>query len=363
MRLVKSKFLLIVFIFFSSELITLSQTSAESLEAAQTYGWGFDNFTDAIFPWDLYCHTFFGIPSDKDLSWVTATFDRAFFELAYETKLPTTGGGNCFGMSILSLMMNKYGGYLGYCAPPLSHGTATIAGGAPADPQLKRAINIMHGHQLGLACIQEYINQATSGHSQDASYGLTLAQQTLAKEGPFLVCITKGLLPTDGGHTIIGYKVTGGGSNYKIWVVDPNRIWAIDDADNRDWYDNTDNFVEITKPGAEWNWTFMMAGKQTAWPTNDDDTVPGGSLGEGHLVIMSVSTAGPTQRVPSSMGLSILSLITQIYIWGNDNKDYGYVFSVDNNGRFTGVNYPTFSNSEYFIPMPWLIKPNPYLEH
>jgi hypothetical protein len=295
----------------------ISAVNLKAQHPAEIYGWAFDNFSDTLYNWDIYCHTFFGIPSDESSTWFTATFDKVYFELAFETELPTTGGGNCFGLSLLSLMMNKYGGYYGYCAPPISHITSLDPNGVPLDTQLKRAINIMHGRQLSLAAIQMYIDQAAGGHSQNATYGVSLAKQNIAKEGPVLVCITKELLPDKGGHTMIAYKVTDHGpGKHRIWLVDPNRIWADTSATNRGWYMGDSNYINVDGT----NWTFRMAGKLTDWPTNDDDEVAGGSLGEGHLVIMPISVVGPPGRTPTSMGLSVLSILTKIIIWGNKNS-------------------------------------------
>ena len=292
----------------------IAAINVKAQDPPELYGWAFDNFSDTLYTWDLYCHSFFGVPSDESSTWLTATFDKIFFELAYETELPTTGGGNCFGLSLLSLMMNKYGGYYGFCAPPNSYGSSVDVNGAPVNTLLKRAINIMHGRQLSLACIEAYIEQAVGGHSQNATYGVTLAQETIGKEGPCLVNITKELLPSEGGHSMIAYKVTNvGPGKYKIWVVDPNRIWADTSSENRGWYLSDSNFINVDGS----NWTFRMAGKLTDWPTNDDDEVAGGSLGEGHLTILPISLAGPPGRTPSSMGLSVLSILSKIIIWGN----------------------------------------------
>lgn len=35
--------------------------------AAAKYGFGFRNFVDSSYSWDIYCHSFFGVPLDPDL--------------------------------------------------------------------------------------------------------------------------------------------------------------------------------------------------------------------------------------------------------------------------------------------------------
>ncbi|MBX7217602.1 MAG: hypothetical protein K1X90_11590 [Candidatus Kapabacteria bacterium] len=300
----------------SAALLAIASAMASAQHPAERYGWGFENYTTPMFGWHIYARSYYGIPPDSNDSWLSATFDKLFYEAAFKTTLPDpsgtgNGAGNCYGMSCLSLMMNKYGGYLGYCAPPIKY-VGSGSGSGPSDPDLNTAINIMHGHQLSLACIQQYIEQAHSGHSQDASYGVTLSRQTIGREGPYLVCVTKGWNPQAGGHTMIAYDVTGSAGNYKIWVVDPNRIWADTSANHRGWYTSGSNFIQCTGS----NWSFLMAGKMSAWPTDGDDGVAGSPLGEGHLVVLPLSVAGPTGRSPSSMGLSLPTLLLKIFIWG-----------------------------------------------
>ena len=47
------------------------------------YGWGFRNFSDTVFSWDVYSHSFFGVPLDSDGIWLSATFDKLFYEQAF----------------------------------------------------------------------------------------------------------------------------------------------------------------------------------------------------------------------------------------------------------------------------------------
>lgn len=299
---------------------------------AEELGWGFPNFGTPSFGWDIYRNSYYGIPVDSNTSWFTAPFDKLFYDLAFETTLADpsgTGGGagNCFGLSILSMMINKFGGYKGFCAPTIQY-TDVDAGGTPTTPGLLRAINIMHGHQLSLIFLQSVIEQANGGHALDAAYAVNRAKQALGREGPFLVSVTKSLFPTDGGHAIIGYDVIDeGGGNYKIMVVDPNRIWADTSANHRGWYTSNSNFIQVNGH----DWSFMMAGKLVAWPTDGrDDTIPGGSPGSGNLTIFPLSVAGPTSRTPSSLGLGVTSLISQVFIMNHDGAIGGRIEQVRN---------------------------------
>jgi hypothetical protein len=299
--------------------------SQDDPEPAQ-YGWGFPNYSTTLFEWDIYCHSYFGVPSDSSSSWMSSAFDRAFYELVFKDKLASPGGagtgGLCFGLSALSLMINKYGGYLGFCGPPVLQGSHTNADGSPTTPGLSRAVKIMHGHQLSLACINEYIEQSlpdvgVQPRAQKAHYGVALATQTIAKEGPCLVSITKGWNPLTGGHTMIAYKVTGSPGNERIWVVDPNRIWAYDSTAHRAWYKAKSNCIQVSGD----TWRFRMAGWKSDWPTDATADSVGAPLGSGNLIVLPLSVVGPTGRTPSSLGLSAIGVLSKIYLWAESLKN------------------------------------------
>lgn len=286
--------------------------------AAAKYGFSFRNFTDTMFTWDIYCHSFFGVPLDPNLTWATATFDRLFYELAFKTMLPKGGGsgggaGNCFGISLMSLMMNRFGGYYGYCAPTSAYKGDTNFYNAtgPYDKSLHRVINIMHGRQLSLAALETYLDQAQSGHSQNCNNGFQLAKQTIAKEGPCLVSISNSANPADGsgGHTLIAYGVTENPTGHgHIWVVDPNRLWVVNTPRDRAWYQGDSNHIECNLGTNKWS--FRMAGDTTDWPS-----------GPGNLIIIPMSLVGPPGRVPSSIGLSMGDLLNKLFLSDKNAED------------------------------------------
>ncbi len=279
--------------------------------APAKYGFSFRNFTDTMFTWDIYCHSFFGVPLDQNNSWATATFDRLFYELAFKTMLPKGGGsgggaGNCFGISLMSLMMNRFGGYYGYCSPTNAYKGDTNFYGAtgPFDPALHRIINIMHGRQLSVGALETYLDQAQSGHSQDCNNGFQLAKQTIGKEGPCLVSISNSANPADGsgGHTLIAYGVTENPPGHgQIWVVDPNRLWVVLTPRDRGWYAGDSNHIDCDLGTGKWR--FRMAGETTDWPS-----------GPGNLIIIPMSLVGPPGRVPSSLGLSMGDLLGKLFL-------------------------------------------------
>lgn len=281
--------------------------------AAEKYGWGFRNFNDSLFTWDIYSHSYFGVPVDSEGTWASATFDKLFYKLVFHTTLPnpdnTQGIGNCYGISLMSLMVNKFGGYYGFCGPTQAyHGDTTLSARGPDDPALHRIINIMHGRQLSLASIETYLDQAQIGHSENANVFLGVARQTIAREGPCIISITKTLNPVSGGgHSLIAYGVTTDGSGVsKIWVVDPNRLWAVNGPGDRWWYQADSNYV-LCEPGG--NWKFIMSDGEV-WPTSF----------QGHVIFVPISVAGPPGRVPSSLGLSIGDLLSKFYISGEEKR-------------------------------------------
>jgi hypothetical protein len=314
MRIVQRGTCLVIFGFLLVAANSRGWSQNPDPAAAEKYGWGFRNFSDTLFTWDIYSHAYFGVPVDPDGNWLSATFDKLFYELVFRKTLPNPdddgkGIGNCYGISLLSLMVNKFGGYYGFCGPTRAHhGDTTKNGRGPDDPALHRMINIMHGRQLSLASIEAYLDQSQIGHSENANIFLTVARQTIAKEGPCVISITKTENPVSGGgHSLIAYGVTTDGSGHsKIWVVDPNRLWAVDGPGDRQWYQGDSNYVAC-EPGGAWHFT-MSDGE--VWPT--------GSFG--HVIFIPISLAGPPGRVPSSLGLSIGDLLGKLYISGGKEK-------------------------------------------
>ncbi|MDP4220466.1 MAG: hypothetical protein Q8916_13400 [Bacteroidota bacterium] len=308
----KRLYLLLLF----SILILSTQVSAQP--APEKYGWSFLNFTTPVFNWDIYRNSMFAIPPDS--SGITSPFDLVFYNAAFKSAL--SAAGNCFGLSIMSLIMNKDGGQLGYCCPTNFYGGSGTTG--PTDVKLTRAINIMHGHQVSLACIQDFFDQVVGGHSLLAHYGKDKVKSIIDHEGPCLVSITKGLSPTDGGHTLIAYEVQNlGGSHFHIMVIDPNRIWADSvTLDQREFYTNGRNYIDVT--GDSWTYKMAMIGGSSfvydLWPHSS----------QAHLTGTAVSIAGPTGRVPTSLGLAIGELMTKIFISDLDAGSGGMVAQVQN---------------------------------
>jgi hypothetical protein len=286
-------------------LVTLAlwPTAAHAQHYAEKNAWRFDNFKDAQYPWEIYRETFIGIPPTKD-PWSSA-FDVLFYDQVYKNKL--SENGNCYGLSLMSLMMLKNGGHLGYCLP-IPQYSGDIFGSpstGPSDPGLKRAINTMHGHQVNLPTLQHILDIISKSKNRDAEFAFVSFQASKMKNDPTLVSITKSLNPADGGHTMVAYDAQDlGGGNRRIYVYDPNRTWA--DPADRAWYQTGQNFVAIS--GHSWSFTMQSSGTWSGSPASG-----------GNLIIIPISITGPHSRSPASLGDQIIGqILTAIFISGDD---------------------------------------------
>lgn len=269
----------------------------------EQYGWRFTNFKDATLPWDVYRDTYIGIPPT-----LSSGFDVLFYDNVYKTELAKSG--NCYGLALLSLMIMKYGGHLGYCAP-ISQYTGDIVfdldSTGPADPGLKRAINIMQGHQANLPTLQFFLDLIPNNKHLDAEYAYQSFQFYKLKNDPTIVSISKSPNPLDGSHTIIAYDSEDlGGGNRRLYVYDSYRTWADPGPHGRQWYTSGLNFITIS--GSSWSYETAHSG---TWPTD-----PGSG---GNIVITPISITGPHSRSPASLGDQIIGkILSAVFISGGD---------------------------------------------
>jgi hypothetical protein len=269
---------------------------------ASKNGWRFLNFSDATFSWDLYRDTFIGIPPTEDP--FSSAFDVLFYEQVYKSKL--SADGNCFGISIMNLMIQKNGGHLGFCAPVTQYsGDPTSSAMGPTDPMLRRAINVMHGHQVNLPTIQFLLNIFAQHFNRDGAYAFDQFNYWQTRGDLTLVSITKDLNPSDGGHTLIAYRAVDlGGGNKKIFVLDPNRTWG--STTDQAWYNTESNFIQITNHA----WSFDMGGSDGTW---SGDLASGGNI-----VITPASVTGPLSRSPASLGDTVIGQLLNTLLLTGD---------------------------------------------
>jgi hypothetical protein len=258
--------------------------------------WSFRNFNTKPMPWDVYRDTYIGIPPTED-PWSSA-FDVLFYEQLYKEKLSKSG--NCYGLSLQSLMMLKNGGHLGFCVPVNQYSGDLVGDGTgsgfmgPTEPMLKRAINIMHGHQVNLPTVQLILDIFAQHKNRNASFAYTSFQNAQLQKDFTLVSMTKSLDPNDGGHTIVAYDAQDlGGGNKRIFVYDNNRSYA--DSAARSWYTSGQNYIQING---------------NAWSFNKGSEIWSGDPGSGgSLIIIPISVTGPHTRSPASLGDQIIGRV------------------------------------------------------
>jgi hypothetical protein len=280
-------------------LITSSIPAGAQSDYAAKSAWQFNNFKccppmpppDPTFSWELYRDSFIGIPPTEDP--VSSAFDVLFYQQIYKDKLAKDG--NCYGMSLLSLMILKNGGHLGYCAPVSQYSGDIFGQTGPTDPMLMRAINIMHGHQVNLPTLQYMLDIIASHANRDGAFAYTRFTDLKLRQDLTLISITKSLNPNDGGHTLVAYDAQDlGGGNKRIFVYDPNRTWA--DPASRTWYQTGQNYVQIS--GSSWSFDLGTTGTWSGSPASG-----------GNIIITPISITGPHSRTPASLGGAIIGKI------------------------------------------------------
>ncbi len=288
--------------------------------------WSFLNFTTPEYGWDRYRETFIGIPATKPVS-LSSGFDVIFYEALYKKAI--SGSGNCFGLALMSALMNEKGAHLGYCAPvgqyPGDWGVdkgsywasnSVPGGGGPKNLGLLRAIEETHGHQLNLRSLKHFVQNA-KGHTPNQVFEEVKTQTDQGKLS--LVSMTQGM---GTGHTVLAYATVDVSENQKthrrILIYDPNRNWANPADSQRGWYTGyTDamNFVHppenfITTVKEDNTWSFVMAG-----PSNWSG--PGGPLDFKFLTVFPIPLAAPRDRNPASLGFGASQLLKEIVVSGS----------------------------------------------
>jgi hypothetical protein len=267
---------------------------AQASAAPANSSWSFNNFAlPPTLPWTTYQQTFIGIPPTEDPT--SNAFDVLFYEQVYKTLAGgpggTSNGGNCYGMSLMSLLMIRDGGHLGFCVPVSQYsGDLTTANAGPTDPMLALAINIMHGHQVNLPSIQFILDIVANHNNRDAAYAVQQFNYWQSRGDYTLVSVTKSLNPQNGGgHTLIAYGL-GGPGNQNILVYDPDRPWPT----SQTWYTSGQNFIQINGH----SWSFNCACDTTTWSGD-----PGSG---GNIIITPISITAPTSPSPASLGGQII---------------------------------------------------------
>ena len=299
-------FILIVF----ASLLVHTKTDAQDTNWVKKNTWYFDNFVKDTLSWAIFRETFIGVAPAP-----SADFDQLFYTFLFRDQLASKG--HCYGMDVMSMLMKKNGGFLGYCHPPfLYSGTFasnTNPGGMPSndtvgptDRTLRTAIEIVHGYQISHGFLSFLLDVIARHKNRDGRYAYQQVDYDLAKDDQPIISITGDISPQKGGHVLIPYFTETIGSTKKIYVYDPNRSWYKAGATGHDWYTARNNFIEVNGTTGAWKYTMCC------------DTVWAGDPGSGgNLLVIPLSIAGRKDRLPQSLLADGSYAINTIMIWGD----------------------------------------------
>ena len=249
---------------------------------AKINGWHFENFGITHLPWELFEKSYIGInPADP--------MDQAFYS-AYNAAF-AVAAGNCFGMSLLSLLILHEEGHMGFCRPIyVFEGDAD----GPADTTLRNAIIIMQCHEWSHAGITWLIDIFNGHHLHDALYAYDQIKYYMAKDDPPMLTLVKDYSLV--GHTIVPYRTEERGGNKYIYVYDSNRFFPEDSS----YYLHDSNYIEIKPSG---DWTFTMADGDV-WGSPD-----------GMIFVTPISVVRDASRNPLELG-AILDELNGLFLAG-----------------------------------------------
>ncbi len=286
------------------------KTKAQDTNFIKNNTWYFDNFVRDTLPWSIFRETFIGVAPAP-----AGDFDQLFYSQIYQTKL--AGPGHCYGMDVMSMLMKKNGGFLGYCHPPYMYSGSYANNTNPAsmpnndtvgptDRTLRTAIEIVHGYQINHGFLSFLLDVIAIHKNRDGRYAYQQVDLDLAKDDQPIISISGSLSPADGGHVLIGYYTETVGSTKKIYVYDPNRSWYKSGSTGHDWYTARNNFITINATTGAWQYTMCC------------DTVWAGDPGSGgNLLVIPLSIAGRKDRLPQSLLADASLAISDIMLWGD----------------------------------------------
>ncbi|MBN2541572.1 hypothetical protein JXI42_01795 [bacterium] len=236
------------------------------------YAWAFSNWaTVTPLSMDELSDVYVDINEDSP-------FGSAMYSLY--TSL-VTGMANCSGMSLLSVIIRKEKGHMGYCSPVgfydgnRSNPTFYIDN-SPEDTLLNKTIKKMQVKLL----TYEFLNFLAElildlQEHEDPEYAYDQAEYYLSEgDYPLLIMVNE----TFEAHTIVPYccKMMSAG-HYRMYVYDPNRpyienrYYYTSGADTsiyyegcRSFYDNDSNYVTIDNSYGTYKWNFDFG--SSIWP-------------------------------------------------------------------------------------------------
>lgn len=254
-------------------------------------GWYFENWGEATdFSWDLFRKTYLAINPTHDC--VEAPLDCAF----YEIFKGCAAKGNCGGMSMLSLALWKFGGFMGFCSPACFYTGTT----EPDRADLHEAINIMQARQFSAPGIQNFLDAVKAGDLNDAEAAFQKIKSGLGSGDYAMISISNGLFG-DAAHTVVPYRIDEYPSGFPagtklLYIYDPNRPFDAFPV----YYTGGHNRMIIKGPT---NWTY----DQNAGSLYTGGTLYDGS-NNGWCFAIPVTTEIHKARHPISVGFVITGL-------------------------------------------------------
>jgi hypothetical protein len=229
-------------------------------------GWRFENWGESgsncvgscELSWDLFRKAYLGINPTQNC--VEAPLDCAFYEIFKNCAQQ----GNCGGMSLLSLALFKYGGYMGFCSPAIFYtGTAV-----PDRDDLHQAINILQARQFSAAGIENLIDTVDANEVNNAVVAFNKARDGIASGDYPVLSIANSALG-DVAHTVIPYRTwepTNGGYPKFMYLWDS----VVSSEYDPDHYQSNNNALIINSP-TDWKYvqstarTYSGSGGSGAW--------------------------------------------------------------------------------------------------
>jgi len=132
---------------------------------AEQWGWHFDNFTTPTLNWNDMRLTYIGVPPNPSPNiGVGIFFNQVYEEIAKD--------GNCYGMALLSLQLQKNGAHAGFCIPTQQYSGGT---NGPSSGLLEDTINELHGYQVNIPTLKFVLDTIAKDLRFTAKHGqLTL---------------------------------------------------------------------------------------------------------------------------------------------------------------------------------------------
>jgi hypothetical protein len=268
-----------------------------------TDGWSFQNWGEAgdycidscKFSWDLYRKTYLAINPTHDC--FEGPLDCAFYEI-FKTCAEQ---GNCGGMSLLSLAVFKYGGYMGFCSPASFYTGTKIPGDwhCTAREDLHRAINIMQARQFSAHGIENFLDVVDAGNLNNAVQAFEKARELLASGDYPLLSIAKSTFGEDA-HTVIPFHVDETPAGYPAGT----RVMHIWDSNHPYMQDPT--HYQGSGPGTPFH---MVINTPTDWAyTSGSRLYPDGA--DGWCFIIPMSKILGKARQPMALDMVFDALMT-----------------------------------------------------